>query len=136
MVVDDLQVLRVGTLKHVKKESSNIARDFLELLEGKCSLPVSTEKLIFVTRSKEVKRTLVHNVNRMASAHRSSARNLGVDFSAGARVKTTVQTRRCGKVKVAARRLCRLRVGFRASAHLVKSNFKPSAGRGEWSFQN
>ena len=127
MVVDDLQVLNLGSLEHVKQEAVNIARDFLQLLEVGCFLPVSTKKLVFVTRNNEVRRFMARKVGRLKNASRRTARNLGVDFSAGSIVQPHVQNRRCAAAKVAARRMQRLRLGFKASAHIVNSGFKPRA---------
>ena len=89
MVCDDLQVLSIGAAAQVKTEAEDIAFDFHESLENVCKLPVSVNKLVFVTRTQAVKKHLVRTVPFLKNASKKASSQ----FRCGLRCRGTDQVR-------------------------------------------
>ena len=79
VVVDDVQVLTIGTPKFCEEVGSIVARDLLAAM-GEAKFPLSVPKLVLLSSDPVVGSAVCIGIPAIKDAHKTTTRNLGVDF--------------------------------------------------------
>ncbi len=117
----------MGPSTSSSKTWGEISRFVMEEFETVMMLPVSRPKLALVTNTSSSAKKFKISFVRLSRSVVKSARNLGMDYAAGARRFSSARIKRFGVVARRARRLSVLARPGRRAATVVRMSLAPSA---------
>ena len=128
VVVDDVTLTTVSRSQDgASADLENALVDLTTCLEADCHMVVNESKSVIIANTAAVVKSIVARNERYENAGAAYARNLGVDFSAGKRARTTIRRRRIKGIAPRVRRLRRLRAAGAKTVRLVKGTLTQAA---------
>ena len=118
---DDVQLLITGEEGEIARAMACATRHIIDSLENECLLRVSTDKLVVVASAPKVAEAVCGRVARLRRARRATARNLGVEYAAGGRLRRAVQNMRVKNAVIMAARLKKIRRAGGHTVHVMRS---------------